>query len=187
MNEIWKNKDNCFMDANRVTKEWMEAKIVILNSKILEHLLTSSLKSNHVEDIQKIEGDWKLAGGTVKMKLFKTLVEKMGCLERPIYFLGKNGDIFNLVPSREFFREHYDDLKIKFDYHVNFEVSEEEELNDFTIKIKLELDDETLIDMFIIVKFSGGEMSGKLSCKYKFDIADNFNYLISKKQSNEEE
>jgi len=27
-------------------------------------------------------------------------------------------------------------------------------------------------------------MSGKLSAKYKFDIADNFNYLISKKQSN---
>ena len=27
MNEIWKNKDNCFMDSNRVTKEWMETKI----------------------------------------------------------------------------------------------------------------------------------------------------------------
>jgi hypothetical protein len=187
MNEIWKSKENSFMDSERVTKEWMEIKIVILNSKILENLLTSSLKSNHTDDIQKAEDGWKLAGGTVKMKLFKTLVEKMGCLERPIYFLGKNGDIFNLVPSREFFREHYDDLKIKFDYHVNFEVSEEEENNDFTIKIKLELDDTTLIDMFIIVKFSGGEMSGKLSAKYKFDIADNFNYLISKKQSNQSE
>jgi hypothetical protein len=187
MNEIWKNKDNCFMDADRVTKEWMEVKIVILNSKILENLLTSSLKSNHPDDIQKIEGDWKLAGGTVKMKLFKTLVEKMGCLERPVYFLGKNGDIFNLVPSREFFRENYDDLNIKFDYHVNFTVSEEEENNDFTIKIKLELDDNTLIDMSILVKFSGGEMSSKLSAKYKFDIADNFNYLISKKQSNQSE
>ena len=187
MTEIWKNRDNCFMDTDRVVKEWMEIKVVILNSKILEHLLTTSLKSNHPEDIQKIEGDWKLAGGTVKMKLFKTLVEKMGCLERPVYFLGKNGDIFNLVPSREFFRENYDDLKIKFDYHVNFEVSEEEEMNDFTIKIKLELDEETLIDMFITVKFSSGEMSGKLSAKYKFDIADNFNYLISKKKNNKAE
>jgi hypothetical protein len=111
----------------------------------------------------------------------------MGCLERPVYFLGKNGDIFNLVPSREFFRQNYDNLNIKFDYHVNFEVNEEEEMNDFLIKIKLELDDETLIDMFIAVKFSGGEMSGKLSAKYKFDIADNFNYLISKKQSSQEE
>ena len=109
----------------------------------------------------------------------------MGCLERPIYFLGKNGNDFNLVPSREFFRKNYDDLNIKFDYHVNFEVSQEEDKNDFTIKIKLELDNETLIDMLIIVKFTSGEMSGKLSAKYKFDIADNFNYLISNKNSNE--
>ena len=40
--------------------------------------------------------------------------------------------------------------------------------------------------MFINVKVASGEMSGKLSAKYKFDIADNFNYLISKKQSNQE-
>lgn len=187
MNEIWKNKDNCFMDPIRVTKEWMETKIVILNSKILENLLTTSLKSNHVEDIEKLEDDWKLAKGTIKMKLFKTLVEKMDCLERPVYFLSKNGDVFNLVPSRDFFRKYYDDLNIKFDYHVNFKVSEEEELNDFTIKIKLELDNLTIVDMYIIVKFTGGEMSGKLSAKYKFDIADNFNYLISKKQFGHQE
>lgn len=187
LNEVWKNKDNCFMDPVRVNKEWMETKIVILNSKILENLLTTSLKSNHIGDIERLDDEWKLARGTVKMKLFKTLVEKMGCLERPVYFLGKNGDIFNLVPSRDFFRKYYDDLNIKFDYHVNFKVSEEEDKNDFTIKIKLELDENTLIDMFIVVKFSSGEMSGKLSSKYKFDIADNFNYLISKKQLGEQE
>ena len=38
--------------------------------------------------------------------------------------------------------------------------------------------------MSSIVKFAAGEMSGKLSAKYKFDIPDNFNYLISKKISN---
>jgi len=116
------------------------------------------------------------------MKLFKTLVEKMGCLERPTYFLGNNGNVFNMVPSREFFRKYYDDINIKFDYHVNFKVSEEEENNDFRIKINLELDDDKLIDMVIHVKFSGGEMSGKLSAKYKFDLSPNFNYLISKKE-----
>lgn len=181
MNEIWKIRETCFIDLERVEKEWYETKIVILNSKILENLLTTSLKTNNIDDIKKLEDGWKLASGTVKMKLFKTLVEKMGCLEKPIYFLGKNGDIFNLVPSRDFFRKNYDDLKIKFDYHVNFTVSEEEENNNFRIKIKLELDDNTLIDMFITVLFSGGELSGKLSAKYKFDLADNFNYLISKK------
>lgn len=186
MSEIWKNRDICFMDASRVYKEWMETKIVILNSKILENLFTNSLKSNNPSDITKLDNQWKLANGTVKMKLFKTLVEKMGCLERPIYFLGKRGEEFNLVPEREFFRKYFNDLTIKFDYHVSFKVSTEEENNDFKIKIRLELDDEALIDFFITVKFSGGEMSGKLSAKYKFELADNFNYIISKKVNSEE-
>ena len=115
------------------------------------------------------------------MKLFKTLVEKMGCLERPTYYLGQNGNIFNLIPARSFFRDNYDDLTIKFDYHVNFKVSEEEENNDFTMKIKLLLDDEELIDMNIIIKMTS-EMSGRLTAKYKFDISSHFNYLVSLKR-----
>jgi len=46
MNEIWKHKETCFMDPDRVNKDWTETKIVILNSKILENLFTNSLKSN---------------------------------------------------------------------------------------------------------------------------------------------
>jgi len=187
MSEIWKNRETCFMDPVRVSDEWYEAKIVLLNSKILENLITTSLKSNHVDDIKKVENGWKLAGGTVKMKLFKTLVEKIGCIERPVYFIAKNGEVFNMIPSRQFFRDFYDDITIKFDYHVNFEVSEEEEDNDFNIKIKFEMDGKDLIDMFIIVKFSGSEMSGKLSAKYKFDIVDDFNFIISKKQSGDDD
>jgi hypothetical protein len=180
--EVWKNRDNCFMDPERVYKEWQEVKIVILNSKILENLLTTSLKSNFAEDISKLEDGFKLADGTVKMKLFKTLVEKMGCLERPTYYLSSNGNNFNLIPERQFFRDNYDDLQIKFDYHVNFNVSEEEDNNDFKIKINLLLDDSKLIDMDIIVKMTS-EMSGKLSAKYKFDISSHFNYLVSTKKS----
>jgi hypothetical protein len=187
MTEIWKKRDICFSDPEKVYKEWTESKIVILNSKILENILTTSLKANFAENIERMEDGFKLASGTVKMKLFKTLVEKIGCLERPLYFLGNNGNVFHMVPSREFFRENYDDLKIKFDYHVNFTVSEEEDNNDFNVKIKLELDDTTLIEMFILVKFSGGEMSGKLSAKHKFELPENFNYLISKKQLGENE
>jgi len=188
LNEVWKHRENCFMDVERVEKEWYETKIVILNSKILENLLTTSLKTNFSEDIQRIEdSNYKLSGGTVKMKLFKTLVEKLGCLERPTYFLGNNGNQFNLVPSRDFFRKYYDEINLKFDYHVNFEVSEEEENNDFRVKISLELDEEKLIDMTIFVKFSGSELSGKLSAKYKYELADNFNYLIAKKESAQSE
>jgi hypothetical protein len=185
LNEIWKNKESCFDDVEKVNNLWIETKIVILNSKILENLFTSSLKTNFVDDIQKLDDEFKLAGGTVKMKLFKTIVEKMGCLERPLYYLSNNGNSFTFIPSREFFRKFYDELNLKFDYHVNFDVNENEDLNDFNIKIKLELDDQSLIDMLIVVKFTGGEMSGKLSAKYKFDLAPNFNYLISKKESNE--
>jgi hypothetical protein len=139
LSEIWKNKDICFSKPDEVVKKWNETKIVILNSKIIENLLTNSLKTQFPEDIVKQDDNFKLAGGTVKMKLFKLMVEKMGCLERPVYYLSNNGNNFNLIPSREFFRKFYDDLKIKFDYHVNFEVSEVEDNNDFNFKIKLEL------------------------------------------------
>lgn len=183
LNEIWKNRDICFIDSGRVYKQWMETKVVIMNSKILENLLTNSLKSKYSNDIVKLDDNFKIANGTVKMKLFKTLVEKMGCLERPTFYVGNKADLFSMIPSREFFRKFYDDLDILFDYHVNFTVSEEEDQNDFNIKIKLELDETPLMDMSISVKFSGGEMSGKLSAKYKFELSPNFNYQISKKDS----
>lgn len=181
MSEIWKNRDSCFMDTERVFKEWEETKIFILNSKILEHLLTDSLKSSNAEDIVKQEDGFKIANGSVKMKLFKTIVEKIGCLERPVYFIGNNGNYFYQVPSRKFFRDFYDDMTVKFDYHVKLIVSKEEENNDFNIKLVLEMDEKPLINMNIFVKFSGGEMSGKLSAKYKFELSDDFNYRVSKK------
>ena len=85
------------------------------------------------------------------------------------------------LTTREFFRKFYDELNIKFDYHVKFIVSKEEENNDFVIKLILEMNNKPLINMNIVVKFSGGEMSGKLSAKYKFELADDFNYKVSKK------
>lgn len=183
LTEIWKSKEQHFLDSERVTKEWNQIKIVVLNSKVLENLLTTSLRINFSEDIKKVDDGYKLASGTVKMKLFKVLVDKLGCLERSIYFLGNNGSNFNLVPSREFFRKFYDDLDIKFDYHVNFKVDEEnEENNDFNMKVRLELDGAILLDMNVFVVFSGGEMSGKLSAKYKFELSSNFNYLVSEKE-----
>jgi hypothetical protein len=187
LNEVWKNKETCFLDSDRVNKEWSETKIVILNSKILENLLSRSLKMNFSDGIEKLEDGFKLASGTIKMRLFKTLVEKMGCLERSTYYVNNNGTKFNMIPSREFFRDFYDDLDIKFDYHVKFEVNEEEEQNDFNVKIKLELDGKNLIDMIVSVVFTGGEMSGKLSAKHKFELASNFNYLLTNKTKSSEE
>jgi len=185
LNEIWKDKEVHLSDSERATKEWTETKIVILNSRILEHLLTNSLKTNKPEDITKLEDGMKLATGVVKMKLMKTLVEKLGCIEREIYYLSNNGNNFHQMPSREFFRKNYDNFDLQFDYHVKFEVREEEDSNDFNFKINLLHNDELLIGLTIIVKFSGGEFSGKLSAKYKFTIPDNFNYQISKMEESE--
>ena len=180
--EIWKAKDNCFIDVERIVKEWTEVKIVILNSKILENLLTKSIKVNFSDDVSKKENGLKLSEGTVKMKLFKTLVEKMGCLERSQYLFSNNGNNFYVIPQRSFFRKYYDDINLYFDYHVKFHYNEEEEeLNDFQIKINLELDNEELTNMVIFIKPTGGEMSSKLSAKYKFDFNDKFNLLINKK------
>ena len=191
MSEIWKNRESCFLDQDKVYNEWMEVKIFLLNSKILEHLMTESLIKNSQDDIKKLDDGFKKAEGNIKMKLIKTFVEKLGCLERPTYYLGKKGSDFYQVPSRKFFREFYDDLTIKFDYHVKLIVNQEdEEKNDFTIKLRLELDNQLLVNCDIDVKFSGGEMSGKLSAKYKFEPVDNFNLLISDKMkgsSNEQD
>ena len=125
--EIWKNKENCFMDFERVKKDWYEAKIVILNSKILENLITNSLKLEFSDDVKKLENGLKKADGTVKMKLFKTIVEKMGSLERTLYFFSNNGNNFNVVPARDFFRKYYNDIELNFDYHVKFHYNEDDE------------------------------------------------------------
>ena len=113
------------------------------------------------------------------MKLFKVLVDKMDCLERPVYYLSNNGNNFNLIPSREFFRKNYDDMILKFDYHVDFEEIDKED-DDFKVNLKLDFGDKNLLNMFISIGFSGGEMSGKLNSKYKFELSDDFNYTISK-------
>ena len=73
-------------------------------------------------------------------------------------------------------------MNIKFDYHVNFKVSENEENNDFKFKMILGLDDKKLLEMTIVIKFSH-EMSGRLSAKYKFDLSSRFNYIISTKKT----
>jgi hypothetical protein len=179
LNEVWKNKDKFFSNSDEVKKKWSETKTVILNSKILENLFTSSLKTQFPDDIVKGDDNFKTAGGTVKMKLFKILVDKMQCLERPVYYLSNNGNNFNLIPSRDFFRKNYDDMILKFDYHVDFEEIDKED-DDFKVNLKLDFGDKNLLNMFISIGFSGGEMSGKLNSKYKFELSDDFNYTISK-------
>ena len=176
LTSIWKNKDVCLLDGERVENEWNDIKNIILNSKILENILTTSIKSNPSNEITKLENGFKLAEGDIKMKLIKNIVDKLGSDEKDVYYVSSNGENFETIPSRNFFRDNYDDLSVEFDYHVNFENND----NDFLpFKIRLLINDKELINLNIEVKFSGNEMSGKLSAKYKFELPKNFNFLIS--------
>jgi hypothetical protein len=182
LKEIWNNRDKCFMDVESVYNRWMEVKIIILNSKILENLLTSSMKMKFGDNITKLENGYKKAEGDIKMKFFKLLVDKLGCKERNVYYLSNKGNIFNLVPSRQFFRDHYDNLEINFDYHVNFFIDEEEdENNNFNIRVNLLMDNKSLLSFLSTIKFTSGELSSKLTTKHKFELDESFNFEISKK------
>jgi len=186
LNEIWKNREVFFIDVERANKEWYESKITILNSRILENLFTTSLKRDKIDEIERLESGFKRASGSIKMKLIKTIVNKMNCLERPVYYLSNGGNNFIQIPSRSFFRKNYEDIDIQFDYHVKFQVSSEDENNSFKFKIKLIINNDELLNMEIIVGFSGGEFSSKLNAKYRYNLPNNFNYIISKLEKNEE-
>lgn len=181
MNEIWKKREMYFMDISRIEKEWNELRITILNSRILEHLFTTSLKKNNPDEIKRKDSGMKIATGKVKMKFVKTLVEKLGCLEREIIFISKNGSEFLQLPSRQFFRDNYSNLEVLFDYHVKFRIEEDsEDNNNFKIKLSLNYEDQDLLNMYVVIGFSGGEFTSKLNAKYKFELGSSFNYLISK-------
>jgi len=192
MAAIWKNRDICFADPDKVFNEWMEEKVLVLNSRILEHLLTESLTKRAVGDIEKLDDGMKLAKGRVKMKLVKTIVTKLGCRNRNMFYLGNNGNIFTMVPTVKFFREGYEHLDVKFDYHVELTVKKEERKNDFQIRIVIELEGKPLMNCEVGVNFGRKEMSGHLSARYKFGMESDFNERIQEKmkkpnQSKDEE
>ena len=179
MASIWKNRDICFADPEKVYQEWMEEKVLMLNSKILEHLLTEGLTRNSIQDIEKLPDGLKLAKGKVKMKIVKTIVQKLGCRDRNMFFLGNNGNVFTLVPTVKFFREGYDAFEVKFDYHVELMVKKEERKNDFQIRLIIDLDGKPLMHCDVGVGFSRtGEMCGKLSARYKFGMEADFNERV---------
>jgi len=182
LSEVYKNSE-LFNDYESVKNEWNEKKIYILNSRILEHIFTESIKKRFMDSIiDKDYENYKIVGDRLKMRIMKIIVNNLGSSDRILYYLGNNGNTFYQVPARGFFRKYYDDFDIRFDYHVTLVTdSEVDENNDFNFKIKVELDKEPLMDINMQTKWSGGEMSGKLSTKFKIDFVDDFNHRISNK------
>lgn len=187
VDEVWKNKETMFVNVDGAVTDWNEKKVFLVNSKILENLLTQSILKNSKSDVKKMKDGMKITSGNIKMKLVKSIVEKMGCIERDVYYLGNKGNSFHVLPSRAFFRNFYDDLNVKFDYHVSLSNIENEEDNNFKIKVLIELDDELLMNCLISVKFTGSELSDKLTASFKFEPVDNFNLLIIDKIRDSEE
>jgi hypothetical protein len=188
LQEIWKHKENCFMDPQRVYEEWVEKKIFLMNSKILEHIFTESILKNYPSQIKKDTDGFKVAEGDLKMRFLKIIVEKLGALERPIYFFSNKGNTMDFIPSRELFRKLYDDFVLKFDYHVKMMINTtDENSNDFRIKMTLEVDEYKLFDLTISIDFTGGEMSNKMTSKFKFEKADDFNLVLTKKMNEVED
>jgi len=187
LKEVWKKRDMFLKDPQKSESDWLEKKVFLLNSRILEHIITSSLTSSNKEDIKRLKNGFKGASGKVKMKILKTIVEKLGCQEQDCYYLGNNGNNFYRVPSREFFRKNYDDIKVKFDYHTKINGRLNSEEGDFLIKLRIGMDGYTLLKCNVYVGFTGGDISSKLTAKYKFEIPPDFNFRIHKKSTNNDE
>lgn len=178
---IWNNRDKYMNNPDDVYDTWMKYKVQHINAGIFEHLFTESIMKYSRQDVSRVDKVWKKADGNMKMKLIKTFVEKIGSLERDMYHLGTAGNVMTKIPKRQWFRDNYDNFDVHFDYHVKMVIDEEDEnKNDFIVKTIMFYNNEILLKCDISTRFSSGEMSGKLSGKYQFEIPDNFNLLVAK-------
>ena len=186
--DIWKNRDVCIINPDVVYEEWMKDKIHILNSRILEHIITEGLLKTSPHDVIKLKSGFKLAKGNIKMKLIKAIVSKLGCKERNIFYMGNGGNVFTLVPTLKFFREGFESLQISFDYHVHLTVKGEERKNDFEIRIVIKMDNTPLMHCDLGVSFgrSGELTSSALRVRFKFGFESDFNERIFDKMKKQD-
>lgn len=173
LSDIWKDESG-IENFIEVEKEWTELKKVVLNSKIIEHLIIDSLNNlvKSEEDIVETEDNYIIANNKVKMRLMRVLINLMGVDHIDHYYCTKE-EVYH-VPSRQWFREKYEDITVEYDYHQRFS-----EDNDSQFRIKLKLRDKSLLTMELFTGFSGGEMSGKLNTKMKVQYVSDWNDKIS--------
>jgi len=178
MSEIYKCAEDCFDNPEKVIKEWNEIKTFILDSKIIEHLYTESFKSLSDGDIET-DGKYIKAGDNMKMRLLKLFVEMLNIGERDAYYFGNSGNEFKKLPSRQFFRDMYNKIDVKYDYHVELtDANKDDEDKDADFMIRYDLDGEPLAKLNLNTSWSGGEMSGNLNIKMNLDLNKDFNEKI---------
>lgn len=174
LSDIWKGGSDCIDNFNDIESEWNERKKILLNSKIIEHLIVDSL-NNLIDDSEEVEQDdenYILAKNKVKMRLMKVLVNLLEVSSISNYYCTKD-DLYH-IPNRQWFRDNYDEMIVEYDYHQR--VSSDE--NDSQFRIKLKINDNQLMTMELFTGFSGGEMSGKLNTKMKIEYVSDWNSKI---------
>tara|TARA_R110000772_G_scaffold43995_1_gene101207 strand:+ start:23917 stop:25305 length:1389 start_codon:yes stop_codon:yes gene_type:complete len=175
LTDMWKGGDDFIENFEEVEKEWNDRKKVILNSKIIEHLIVDSLNNliGNDEEVEQNDENYILSKNRVKMRLMKVLVNLLGVSNLDNYYCTKE-DLYH-IPTRQWFRDNYDDMTVEYDYHQR--VSSED--NDSQFRIKLKLNDNLLMTMELFTGFSGGEMSGKLNTKMKIEYVSDWNSKIN--------
>lgn len=178
MTLIHKNPDISFENPDKVMDEWNETKRFILNSTIIEHLFTESFMEimGEDEEIERDSDNFIPATDKMKEKLMAVVLDILSAKEIELNYFHSNH--FYKIPPRQYFRDNFDDFRLKFDYHVELTPDGEEDRNDSQFEIIMELDGEKLLELDLRTGWSGGEMSGKLSTKIKLDFSDEYNLII---------
>lgn len=169
LSDIFKKKE-AFNNFNEFIDTWNKIKKEILYSRIIEDILLSVIEDLMDEEKSQEDDSMIVANDTLKMRLMKLIVELLSVEEHDIFYFKRDEMIY--IPSRKWFRNNFNKLRITFDFHTP--------LNDdgSNFKIRLSKDNKHILTLNMNTNFSGGEMSGRLSTKYEFDFSNDINFLF---------
>lgn len=181
LNCIYKEGNTCIEKFEEVKNEWLEIKIMILNSRIIEHLYTESFKKIMGDDkLKKSDSGYYIANDKLKMRIIKTIADVLKMEEIDVYYFGT--DDYSKLPKRDFFRLNFDDIDVEFQYHVNLTPQDDEEdsdINDSQFDVNVKYKDELIFKSNLSTDFSGGELTHKLNTKVKVEFGDRFKNVMN--------
>ena len=180
LDSIFKKGEELIIDFENVKNEWLDIKKTILNSSIIEHLITRSIEEVIDLDSSRDENEYILLNDKMKNRFIKLIIDTFNMEERPIEYISVNEYIH--IPSIQWFRDNIEELNVRLDYHPELTLNIEDGINDIPqISLIVDLGTEHLFSMLIKPKFTGGEVGGKLSSKIEVNFSDNFNNLTKQK------
>lgn len=176
LSDVYKGKTKFIDNFVEIQTKWNEIQKDIIDSTIIEKMFIDSFKENKEDIVDSQTEGFYVAGGNLKNRLLKFIVELLGLSEMACYYFANNGNIIYTIPSKEIIRQNIEKFNIEFSFHVPLDTDDDSFDN---LKLILSVEDKEILNLSVKSKWSGGEMSGKLSSSIKFDIKDEFNYVIS--------